>query len=170
MKTRYWLLICLLCLGVGAGGYAIIDYKFFPCPEADDFSVTQGEEHDPEPRPGVPDPYVGGKTLKIEGEHLDQETLRVKAWTDYLSNYRDFHLDFTCPYIPKWTLGIGILGGVGYMKEINKFDAVIGGEIELFRHFKWLSVGGGIWYTQGVLTDYKAGGLKANIQFSWGKQ
>jgi hypothetical protein len=168
MKNKYWIIICVFCLALGAGGYAFIDYKFFPCPVPDKTTIEQG----PEKPPVITDnknPYACGKTIKLDYVETGPKAFRIKAYNDCMSVYRDYNISYYCP-MPKWTLAIGILGGAGYQPELKTVDALIGLDVNLYRHYKKFSIGGGVWYMQSMTTQYKAGGLKADFLFSFGKQ
>jgi len=164
MKTRYWLILCFACLLIGGGSWALIDYYYFPCTGTYVFNWVGPT------KTVIKSTDTGCVTRDIEiiGKQRDK-FIDIQASDGCKTGYRTMEIDVKTAF-PKWSLKLGILGGAGYQQETKQFDALLGAELELFRHFKAFGVGGGIWYMQGVATNYKAGGLKADILFSWGRQ
>jgi hypothetical protein len=163
MKWYHGITLFIIGILIGGGGWAYIDYKFFPCPVAG-ISVDPQPQGKPTPNPDAPNPYACGRDIIINGMMYENSVFRATAYTDCLSAYRDFKLTYNCP-TPKYSIMLSALAGVGYMPD-KTFDALVGGELEILRHWKLLSVGGGIWYMQGLFTDFKAGGVKATLYFN----
>ena len=164
MKTRHWLIICFVCLLIGGGTWAIIDYYAFPRKGTFVFNwtgptITTHSSNDPNI----------ARDIEMSGKQRDKfvDILAIDGWGNV--GRRTMKIDIKTSF-PKWTLKLGILGGVGYMPEIKKYDALVGGEIELFRHYSRYAVGGGGWYMQGVTSHFKAGGLQTSFLCSFGRQ
>ena len=169
MKTRYWLIIILIVYILGGGTWALIDWKLLPCPK-DGITQTPGPEIPPQIKdsPGR-DPYYCGRTIHLSGEMIKEKVFRATAVNDCMTVYRDFNFNCACP-LPKWTIKPGLLAGVGFMPETNRVDGLIGAEFDFMRHYKRFGVGGGVWYIQGLTSQFKAGGVKADFAFFTGSQ
>lgn len=164
MRTRYWILIILVLILIGGAGWGwgIYQYNNAGGPFVFNWTgptVTEHPSNDPDT----------SRDIEITGKQRDKfiDVIAVDGWGNI--GRRTMALDIKTIF-PKWSLKIGLIGGAGYMPETKKFDALVGGEAELFRHYSRFAVGGGGWYMQGVTSDFKAGGLQASFLCSFGKQ
>ncbi len=164
MKTRTWLIIIAVIVLVAGGGWAwaIYQYSNTGGPFVFNWTGPTVTEH-PSNDPSI------SRDIEITGKQRDTfiDIMAVDGWGNI--GRRTMVLDIK-PVFPKWSLKLGLIGGAAYLPETKKFDALIGGEGALFRHYSRYAVGGGVWYMQGLTTDFKAGGAKADFLFSWGKQ
>lgn len=167
MKTRTWAIILVIILLVGSAGWGWAIYQYNTCgkgPFVFNFSWTGPTVTEHSNKPGCVK-----RDITIIGRQRDRFIDLQASDGGCNTGYRTMELDIKTLF-PKWTLKLGILGGAGYHPEFKKMDALVGAEVELFRHYRQYAVGGGVWYTQGVLTEFKAGGIKADFLFSWGRQ
>ena len=164
MKTRTWIIVIVVVflLAAAGWGWAIYQYNNAGGPFVFNWTGPTVTEH-PSNNPSI------SRDIEITGKQRDKfiDITAVDGWGNI--GRRTMELNIKTIF-PKWTLKLGILGGVGYMPEIKKYDALVGGEIELFRHYSRYAVGGGGWYMQGVTSYFKAGGLQTSFLCSFGRQ
>lgn len=165
MKTRYWLIICFVCFLIGNGGWALIDYYLFPCKGT---FVFQWEGPTTKTVFKSVDPGCVRRDIEIIGRQREK-LIDIQASDGCKTATRTMSIDIK-PYYPKWSLQFGIIGGAGYNNETKKADGIIGIDGALYRHFKRHAIGGGAWYMQNIYYNFKAGGIKVNYLFSFGKQ
>jgi hypothetical protein len=151
MKTRYWLIICLACLLLGAGTWAVIDYYVFPCKGTFKFTfiaptTTKFISRDPE---------CVNREIEIIGLQREKY-IDLQASDGCKTGYRTMEIDVKASK-PKWTLQLGIPAGGLYIPELKKADAILGIEPGFIRHFKNFGIGAAVWYHQGLTTQYKSG-------------
>lgn len=169
MKTRYWLIICVLCLGIGAGGLAIINWKYLPCKGGITVDILPPQDPVIKHVDGR-DPLYCGKTITITGHMKGNDIFSVLAENACMTVPQDFRLTYNCP-MPKWTLQLGIIGGGAYQASTKKFDTILGIEPAFIRHYKKFGIGAGAWYMQGMINkDLWAVGAKVIFQISFGRQ
>lgn len=164
MKTRTWLIIIAVVILVAAGGWGWAVYQYNNSGGSFVFNwtgptVTEHPSNDP----------AIARDIEITGKQRDTfiDVMAVDGWGNV--GRRTMELDAKT-ILPKWSLKLGLIGGAAYLPETKKFDALVGGEGELFRHYSRYAVGGGVWYMQGLTSDFKAGGLQASFLCSFGKQ
>jgi len=167
VKIRTWLIILALILLVAAGGWVWAIYQYNTCgkgPFVFNFTWTGPTVTEHSNKPGCVK-----RDITIIGRQRDRFIDLQASDGGCNTGYRTMELDIKTLF-PKWTLKLGILGGAGYQPELKKIDALLGAEAELFRHYKAFAVGGGIWYMQGITSDFKAGGIQASFLCSFGRQ
>jgi hypothetical protein len=159
MKTKYWLIICLICLLIGGGAWALIDHYFFPCTGVISIGpIDVGPTVITAP-PGTPIDKCGALLFDAALAE-DNKSIHVRTWNKCFSSTVDFPA--TCkavpPVIKKWSIGLQLFLLPGYNTELKKFDALAGGELFFMRNFKYGSIGAGLLYQQGLMIkQYYAG-------------
>lgn len=167
MKTRTWIIIILVILLLGVGGWGWAIYQYNTCGNGSfvfNFTWTGPTVTEHSNKPGCVK-----RDITIIGRQRDNFIDLQASDGGCNTGYRTMELDIK-PIFPKWSLRLGVIGGVGYMPEIKKLDAILGAEAGILRHYKRFAVGGGAWYMQGMSSDFKAGGLKADFLCSFGRQ
>lgn len=164
MKTRTWLIIIAVIILIGGAGWGWAVYQYNNSGGLFVFNWTGPTVTEHSNKPGCinRDITIIGRQ---RGNFIDLQASDGGCNT----GYRTMELDIK-PIFPKWSLKLGILGGAGYFPETQKFDALLGAESELFRHYDRYAVGGGVWYMQGITSKFKAGGAKATFLCSFGRQ
>lgn len=165
------LIIILVLMGLSMGGGILIDrYALAPlkCPKCPEQAQIEEKHHHNVVTDPTPQGKYCGEVINAEAT-LKGRLLTVDMWDKCKRGKYEYELKYP-NVLYKYTIMPSILAGVGYLPELKKWDALVGGELDILRNYKWFGVGGGVWYIQGINTKFKQGGAKATLAFSFGHE
>lgn len=174
IKVKTCLILCAVCIAITAAICIPSTYFLSRCEMEDGKidDVRPGPELPPDPKPGVKNPYACGPTINIVGA-MREGKFFTTASNNCMTVNREFELNIACPkhyYYYPYSIQIQLTGLVGYNKELEKFNALVGGTVSWIWNFKHGSVGLGITYLHGlVIPEYYAGATVTG-QIDFGKK
>lgn len=167
MKIKYWLIILAVSVVVSLGLGMLAGYFAFRCdPAIGPIVIAKPEKPSPPKYYKPPDQAKAcGDTIEMIGA-VHKNRFSVLAWDECKGVERSWSLGLSGPM---YRHSIFLAGHflAGYNNDVKQFGAMAGGTLGYMRNFSRLSVGAGVTYLHGMVTQQYYGGVSLLGKFDF---